>query len=1255
MNFPIGKEDFEKFNKNNPKLMLKAYACYGVTKHWTKQKIFENLDSFYFPTLTPDEMKGRKSIYVLLLFPSEEVVNDRLNKSNYDIGHVVAIHDIKKFLRGYRSDSEENICDCCGKTFQTEDSLNNHLEKGCYARETNQFKLSKDSVFFNSHQTLARNGFAQYVDIESEMVKDMKPDDDWDEEHIPQKIGLHNITEYPEIFKMFDIELHAQFRSKDFMECMEQYANYLLKFDERKEIEHPEHGNDDCKLCKKICKDKLVSFNEYIKNVNYGMKSTQKQVDNYNTTKCCYLCSKSFKDNGDTEDEKEDEEDSEAEDEEQELEIALEIAGKRIARFDEKHWGQTFEYIKKHDVEFCESIEICKTKDKKLKSFQNYLLEKVKLPKHPPLNKGKNREKVPDHDHLKPRENLLGASHSYCNLARQNRRFFIPIIIHNGANYDWHFLIREFLKHKKYQIKPIAKTASKFISFTWGVFHFIDSRRFLNASEEKLANQLANRNEDGTEKKDKNGNVLTDYDKFIQLRLFFESHLNERYRNGDWKLLTKKGALPYEYISPFHYAEKCLPPREKFISKLTGKSITIERYKELQKIWDSFGCQNLGEFLEIYLESDILMLADIFENFRNNSLKYYHLDPANFVSSPSLSYHAMLLLSDVEIQPYPSIEVYRMLFKTKHGGFSQVTTRYVRAINSKSSIIRAYFNDPDFNEKYRTVMPYYLDCNQLYPSAMLYALPIGDWNFIYKEDKELTPEKASKWILNIDKKENENYIPEDNMPLRAQGSKGYIIEFSWYFPEKGNYWNSKTNKWMFCEDLHNRNNDYPLGAETMNPTKVSPFYAKHYNGEVSSDKLIAHLGLHEHDTRHYLEAQEILRQGAVITKIHKILEFTQIPFARDYVIMNNNLRKEATNNDDEFGKDFFKLMNNSCFGQLMMNEMRFKEGKFISGYKKFDNGVKVQKRKLALSNPNCYDWCDIDEDNTFVLFNKMKTLSHPIADGVAILGISKSIMGSFWYRLIDKFGEDRVKLVYTDTDSLVFILIGNTYKEADILSYIREEPDFACSFDLDKVPDVHEVAPEDNTYWSSKKNKKVMMKFKFEKPPHNIAEIGASQSKTNSILYLDDKNKLLSNITSKGISGCCIDDDNPKRDKKQELKEGGVFYMKLDDEGKIIYDKNGEMEFTTEDKKAVVRHIDMIKCVKEGKEAPKVSAYRIEVLTGENAHRIVTKHYTKKTFSVADNKRYQTEDFHSLAYGHKDAKEFILMKDIKGNGKRRNT
>ena len=138
-----------------------------------------------------------------------------------------------------------------------------------------------------------------------------------------------------------------------------------------------------------------------------------------------------------------------------------------------------------------------------------------------------------------------------------------------------------------------------------------------------------------------------------------------------------------------------------------------------------------------------------------------------------------------------------------------------------------------------------------------------------------------------------------------------------------------------------------------------------------------------------------------------------------------------------------------------------------------------------MSKPECVDWYDLDDKNTFVLLNHKKTISHPMACDVAVLGISKSIMGSFWYKLKDKFG-DRVQLIYTDTYSLVFSLDGNTYKEANLLSYIEAEPEFAEDFDLTDIHDVPKIAPVSNQYWSMK-NKKVMMKFKFE--VLNIGEI----------------------------------------------------------------------------------------------------------------------------------------------------------------------
>ena len=144
----------------------------------------------------------------------------------------------------------------------------------------------------------------------------------------------------------------------------------------------------------------------------------------------------------------------------------------------------------------------------------------------------------------------------------------------------------------------------------------------------------------------------------------------------------------------------------------------------MKKIWISFGCHNLGEFLEIYLESDVLMLTDIFENFRNECLKNFHLDPVNFVSTPSLSYHAMLLLSKVVFESIPNMETFYFLLRAKRGGLSQVTTRYAKVKNTKSKALQKYFNDPEFDENAMTTTLYYIDCNQLYPTAMLYKLPV---------------------------------------------------------------------------------------------------------------------------------------------------------------------------------------------------------------------------------------------------------------------------------------------------------------------------------------------------------------------------------------------------------------------------------------------------------------------------------------------------------------------------------------------------
>ena len=152
-------------------------------------------------------MKDKKVVYLLFVFPDEQVIADRLNKNNYDVGHIAPIININKFLYGWRSENNsEYICDCCGDTFRTEYQRDEHINRG-YADKTGQYKLNNKNHFFTSYSCCSRNPFIEYGDIETDMEK-LGPDDDWDSEHVPHAIELHAVSKYNHLYEMFDIPLH---------------------------------------------------------------------------------------------------------------------------------------------------------------------------------------------------------------------------------------------------------------------------------------------------------------------------------------------------------------------------------------------------------------------------------------------------------------------------------------------------------------------------------------------------------------------------------------------------------------------------------------------------------------------------------------------------------------------------------------------------------------------------------------------------------------------------------------------------------------------------------------------------------------------------------------------------------------------------------------------------------------------------------------------------------------------------------------
>ena len=192
--------------------------------------------------------------------------------------------------------------------------------------------------------------------------------------------------------------------------------------------------------------------------------------------------------------------------------------------------------------------------------------------------------------------------------------------------------------------------------------------------------------------------------------------------NGDlnkFVMLLRKGVYPYEYMDSWEkFNETALPPKKDFYSNLNLENISDEDYVHAQKVWDVFKIKNLGEYHDLYVQSDTLLLADIFENFRNMCLNIYELDPVYFVSAPGLAWQACLKKTEVKLELITDYDMILMIEKGIRGGICQATHRYAKANNK-------YMKNYDKNIESSYIE--YLDANNLYGWAMSQKLPVNDF------------------------------------------------------------------------------------------------------------------------------------------------------------------------------------------------------------------------------------------------------------------------------------------------------------------------------------------------------------------------------------------------------------------------------------------------------------------------------------------------------------------------------------------------
>lgn len=645
---------------------------------------------------------------------------------------------------------------------------------------------------------------------------------------------------------------------------------------------------------------------------------------------------------------------------------------------------------------------------------------------------------VRDHCHITGK--FRGAAHKECNLKLQihastyigkddkehkRRGTPVPVVFHNLRGYDGHLIMSalgECGAAMDEKISCIPNNIEKYMSFSIGQLRFIDSLQFLNTSLDKLA---ANNSElwstsckscartaeikDGVLRRDRVnvissglcGHCKMPISKHTSSEVLADRfpYVTSQEPIEQTHLLLRKGVYPYEYVdSVDRFTETQLPPIEAFYSSLTRENIGKSDYEHAQIVWNSFSCRTLGDYHDLYLKTDVLLLADVFEKFRNISLQHYGLDPAHYFSAPGMSWDALLKKTKAKLELLTDIDMHLFMEKGLRGGVCMVSKRFSKANNPQC---------PDYDDSKPIKWIAYTDANNLYGWAMSQSLPTGGFQWL---------DCGSVTML------DEVLTTPDDAP------EGYLLEVDL----------------EYLEHLHDIHNDYPLAPETIAvPEEWLSDYQHTLVNELGGkytecSKLVPNLQKKERYIIHYRNLKLYHSLGMRVSKVHRAIKFRQEAWMAPYIQLNTELRTQASS---EFEKEFFKLMNNSVFGKTMENLRQHIKVDLV-------RSSENDKLRRLIADPAFKTFREFSGGLYAIHSTKSSIkLNRPVYVGMAVLDQSKLRMGDFWYNTIKARYGNKAQLCYTDTDSLLYEV-----ETDDIYSDMRDD---SGEYDFSDYPKDH--------------------------------------------------------------------------------------------------------------------------------------------------------------------------------------------------------
>ena len=651
---------------------------------------------------------------------------------------------------------------------------------------------------------------------------------------------------------------------------------------------------------------------------------------------------------------------------------------------------------------------------------------------------------VRHHHHEHPTGKYVGPAHPNCNMTCNDWHFENSVFFHNLKSYDSHHILlgsgkdvsgatdfrTNLMKHLTQdkifdgEISAIAESAEKHKIIDWKPdftsdkvdghenphirIKFKDSMAFLEGSLAKSVESLKATEQALNSKPTRNDRAKRFTHYFPTLRNYvkdlpMKNHEMSTIKQG-MELLKQKGVFCYDYVDSIQALDlDRLPPIEDFFNKLTDTPCCHEDYVHAQKVWKFFRCKTLRDYHDIYLNTDVALLADVFQNFRQLCFKFYRIDPVVYISAPQMFWDAMLKFTGVKLDVMLDHEMYLFWEKHMRGGTTFLNEQYATANNK---------HIPGFSEDKASNYLLYLDANNLYGYAMSKILPTGNF----------------KWV-------HDDNLPDlPNRPVGICSKTGYTLEVDLHLPQKH----------------HEKLKDFPpLCERTTLPLKeLSPFDFKCNRpkpNKVNSEKLINHFKPVKNYVLNLYTLQHLKKLGYKVTRVHRAVSFDQSFWLRDYITYNTSKRQVAKEVGDDLMAAFFKLANNAVYGKTLENVRNYSDFKFAYN----------QSSAYNLFTDSAYDSSNIINENLVgvQLLKKVVHLNKPIYAGVTILDYSKTYMSDFYHNKLKKFDGDRVRLLYTDTDSVVLNIATD-----DVFADLQH-PDLNAEFDFHKSKRNHNDVP----------------------------------------------------------------------------------------------------------------------------------------------------------------------------------------------------